>query len=190
MGILRESDALLEGHFVLRSGRHSRQYFQCALALQRMSVVERLARALVERIRHHEASTLLAPAMGGLVIGQEIARQLGLRFIYAEKDGGGALALRRGFRISCGERILIAEDVVTRGGRIQESIAIVEDAGGEVAAVAALVDRSEEPLPFQRPFYSLLQLTPETYGPGDLPPDLEAVPACRPGSRPSGGKAA
>src|SRR5262252_640276 len=110
--IFRNTGALLEGHFVLRSGLHSRQYFQCALALQQMPVVERFGAALAEKVKSASPETIIAPAMGGLVIGQEVARQLKCRFIFAEKEDG-KLVLRRGFKIRAGERLVVIEDVVT-----------------------------------------------------------------------------
>jgi len=122
--IFRETGALLEGHFILRSGLHSRQFFQCALALQQMPVVEKLGRELVDQLRTLSVTTVISPAMGGLVIGQEVARQLRARFIFVEKEEG-RLALRRGFTISPGETILVVEDVITKGGRVQETINIV-----------------------------------------------------------------
>src|SRR5687767_9717954 len=139
--VFRESGALLEGHFLLRSGLHSRQFFQCALALQQMPAVERFGAALAKKVRDQNPQTVIAPAMGGLVIGQEVARQLGIRFIFAEKEDG-KLALRRGFRIAPGERILVVEDMVTKGGRVQETIQIVQKQGGKVVGVAMIVDRS------------------------------------------------
>src|SRR3974377_1060968 len=110
--VFRDTGALLEGHFVLRSGLHSRQYFQCALALQYMPTVEKLGAELASKVRHLGAATVVSPAMGGLVLGQEVARQLGVRFIFVEKEEG-KLALRRGFKISSGEKILVVEDVIT-----------------------------------------------------------------------------
>ena len=130
--IFRDSGALLEGHFILRSGLHSRQFFQCALALQQMPVVEKLGAALAAKVKSFGAVTVVAPAMGGLVIGQEVARQLGVRFIFVEKEDG-KLVLRRGFKIAPGEKILIVEDVVTKGGRVEETIYIVRANGGNVA---------------------------------------------------------
>ncbi len=115
--IFRQSGALLEGHFVLRSGLHSRQYFQCALALQQMPIVEKLGAELARKVRTLGAVTVVSPALGGLVLGQEVARQLGIRFIFVEKEDK-KLALRRGFKIGPGEKILIVEDVVTKGGRV------------------------------------------------------------------------
>ena len=155
--IFRDSGALLEGHFILRSGLHSRQYFQCALALQQMPVVEKLGAALAGKVRPFGAATVIAPALGGLVIGQEVARQLGVRFIFAEKEEG-KLVLRRGFKIAPGEKILVVEDVVTKGGRVQETIDIVRAHGGHVAGVAAIVDRSNGAVNFGVPFASLITL--------------------------------
>lgn len=180
--IFRESGALLEGHFVLRSGLHSRHYFQCALALQRMPIVEELGAALATKVRALGATTVISPAMGGLVIGQEVARQLGLRFIFAEKEDG-KLALRRGFKISPDEKILIVEDVVTKGGRVQETIDIVRANGGQVVGVAMVVDRSSGTTKFGVPVESLISLHVETFAPNNLPPDLAAIPVVKPGSK-------
>jgi orotate phosphoribosyltransferase len=180
--IFRDTGALLEGHFILRSGRHSRQYFQCALALQQMPTVERLGAALADKIRALGAVTVVSPAMGGLVLGQEVARQLGLRFIFAEKEEG-KLVLRRGFRISKGEKILVVEDVVTQGGRVQETIDIVRSHGGDVLGVAVMVDRSGGTVQFGVPFVGLMSMQVETFDPSQLPPDLQKIPAAKPGSR-------
>src|ERR1044071_1961383 len=139
--VFRDTGALLEGHFVLRSGLHSRQFFQCALALQQMPIVEKLGAALAAKLKSLGAVTVVAPAMGGLVIGQEVARQLGLRFIFVEKEDG-KLVLRRGFKIAPGEKILVVEDVVTKGGRGQETLDIVRANGGQTVGLAMLVDRS------------------------------------------------
>jgi len=180
--LFRETGALLEGHFVLRSGLHSRQFFQCALALQQMPVVERFGAALADRLRGFGAVTVISPAMGGLVIGQEVARQLGLRFIFAEKEEG-KLVLRRGFKIASGEKLLVIEDVVTKGGRVQETMAIVRANGGVVAAVGMVVDRSGGGVDLGAPLVSLIRLDVETFSPDRLPPDLAATPATKPGSK-------
>lgn len=180
--IFRDSGALLEGHFVLRSGWHSRQFFQCALALQQMPVVEKLGAALAAKVKTLGAATVVAPAMGGLVIGQEVARQLGLRFIFVEKEEG-RLVLRRGFKFAPGEKILVVEDVVTKGGRVQETLDIVRANGGQVVGVAMVVDRSNGAVNFGLPFASLISLQVETFDPAQLPPDLAKSPAVKPGSK-------
>jgi len=180
--IFRDTGALLDGHFILRSGLHSRQYFQCALALQSMPTVEKLGAQLAGKVRTLNAVTVVSPAMGGLVLGQEVARQLGVRFIFVEKEDG-KLALRRGFKISPGERILVVEDVVTKGGRVQETLDIVRGSGGIVVGVAMAVDRSDGGVQFGVPTYSLLAMNVETFEPAKLPPDLAALPAVKPGSK-------
>jgi orotate phosphoribosyltransferase len=179
--IFRDTGALLEGHFILRSGLRSRQYFQCALALQDMPTVEKLAAPLTEKVRALGVRTVIAPAMGGLVLGQEVARQLGVRFIFAEKEEG-KLVLRRGFRIGRGEKMLVVEDVVTKGGRVQETVEIVRAHGGEVTAVAMLVDRSGGQLQLGLPTFSVIRLNVETFDADKLPPDLAALPPTKPGS--------
>ncbi|MDX1950663.1 MAG: orotate phosphoribosyltransferase [Verrucomicrobiota bacterium] len=180
--IFKETGALLEGHFILRSGLHSRQFFQCALALQEMPIVERLGQALAEQVRSLNVRTVISPAMGGLVIGQEIARQLGSRFIFAEKENG-VLVLRRGFKIKEGERLLVVEDVVTQGGRVRETIEIVRHHGGIVAGVAMIVDRSDGSVDLGCPTFSLLKLKVEAFPADQLPPDLAATDAIKPGSK-------
>jgi len=180
--IFRDTGALLNGHFVLRSGLHSRQFFQCALALQQMPIVEKLGGALAQKVRGLGAVTVVSPAMGGLVLGQEVARQLGIRFIFVEKDEG-KLALRRGFKISPDERILIVEDVVTKGGRVQETIDIVRTNRGQIVGIAMAVDRSNGTVKFDVPTFSLLTMQIETFEPDKLPPDLAGTPAVKPGSK-------
>jgi orotate phosphoribosyltransferase len=180
--LFRDTGALLEGHFILRSGLHSRQYFQCALALQYMPVVERLGAELAGRARDLGARTVIAPAMGGLVIGQEVARQLGLRFIFSEKEEG-RLVLRRGFQIAPDEPVLVVEDVVTKGGRVQETIDIVRARQGKVVGVAMVVDRSNGAVDLGVPLLSVLRMKVETFAPDGLPADLTALPAVHPGSK-------
>jgi len=182
LNIFRKSGALLEGHFILRSGLHSRQFFQCALALQHMPDVEKLGAALAAKVRVLGAGTVVAPAMGGLVIGQEVARQLGVRFIFVEKEEG-KLVLRRGFKIAAGEKILIVEDVVTKGGRVQETLDIVRANGGNPVGVAMVVDRSNGAVNLGVPTFSLMAMNVETFEPDKLPADLAATPAVKPGSK-------
>jgi orotate phosphoribosyltransferase len=180
--VFRDTGALLEGHFILRSGLHSRHYFQCALALQSMPGVEKFGAELAAKVRPLQAVTVVSPAMGGLVLGQEVARQLGLRFIFVEKEDG-KLVLRRGFKIAPGEKILVVEDVVTKGGRVQETIDIVRTHRGELVGVAMAVNRSGGSVHFGVPTFSLLSLNVETFPADKLPPDLAAVPAVKPGSK-------
>ena len=182
LSLFRQTGALLDGHFILRSGLHSRQFFQCAQALQEMPLVERFGAALAEKVRALEIETVIAPAMGGLVIGQEVARQLRCRFIFAEKENG-VLVLRRGFKIRPGERCLVVEDVVTKGGRALETVHIVQGLQGTVAGVAMVVDRSDGTLDLGVPLIPLIRLEVETFDPQNLPPDLAAIPATKPGSK-------
>jgi orotate phosphoribosyltransferase len=180
--VFRDTGALLNGHFILRSGLHSRQFFQCALALQQMPIVEKLGGALAQKVRGLGAVTVVSPAMGGLVLGQEVARQLGIRFIFVEKEEG-KLALRRGFKISTDEKILIVEDVVTKGGRVQETIEIVRGNRGQIVGIAMAVDRSNGAVKFGLPTFSLLAMQVETFEADKLPPDLAGTPAVKPGSK-------
>lgn len=181
LDIFIRTRALQEGHFILRSGLHSGHYFQCAQVCQQLDAVERLAQLLLEKLQRISFSTVLAPAMGGLVIGQELARQAKARYLFAEKDNN-ALVLRRGFVLSPGERVLIAEDVVTRGGRVVECLDIVRKAGAVPVAVSMLVDRSAGSARFGVPTISLLELSFPTY-PADAVPDwLAKIPVQKPGS--------
>ncbi len=183
LDIFTRTRALLQGHFVLRSGLHSGHYFQCAQVCQRMDAVQRLAELLLARVHAQglKFSTVLAPAMGGLVIGQEIARQAGARYIFAEKENN-ALVMRRGFTLTPNEQVLIVEDVVTRGGRVLEALEIVRQAGGQSAGVAMLVDRSAGAAHFEVPAISLLELSFPTF-PADAVPDwLAKIPIEKPGS--------
>lgn len=183
LDIFTRTRALLTGHFVLRSGLHSGHYFQCAQVCQHLGAVERLAELLVAKLRAQELSfeTVLAPAMGGLVIGQEVARQARVRYLFAEKEDN-ALVLRRGFLFQPGEKVLVVEDVVTRGGRVVECLEIIRRAGAVPVGVAMLVDRSAGTTRFDVPAISLLELSFPTY-PGDaLPADLARMPIEKPGS--------
>jgi orotate phosphoribosyltransferase len=183
LGIFTRTGALLKGHFVLRSGLHSGHFFQCAQACQHMDAVERMAELLLAKVRGKglEFRTVLAPAMGGLAIGQELARRARARFLFAEKENN-ALVLRRGFRIAAGEPVIVAEDVVTRGGRVAECLEIVRKAGGQPAGVAMLVDRSDGAARFDVPSVSLLKLSFPTYTPDALPAWLAKLPVEKPGS--------
>jgi orotate phosphoribosyltransferase len=183
LDIFTRTRALLRGHFVLRSGLHSGHYFQCAQVCQRMDAVERLAELLLAKVRGQGITfeTVLAPAMGGLVIGQELARQAGARYIFAEKEND-ALVLRRGFTFAPGEPVLVAEDVVTRGGRVLECLELVRRGGGRLAGIGMLVDRSAGSARFDVPAVSLLELSFPTYAADALPPELAKLPVEKPGS--------
>lgn len=184
LNLFRRTGALLHGHFVLRSGLHSREFFQCALLLRDTAAASEVCRFLAGHLRSLDFDTVISPALGGVLVGQEAARQLGKPHIFAEKDDTGALVLRRGFTITSGERFVVIEDVVTRGGRLMETVEIVKQHGGVVAAAACLVNRSGGQLPaMDFPFHGLVELTPETFPPDALPPDLAGSPAIKPGSK-------
>ncbi len=184
LALFRQTGALLHGHFVLRSGLHSREFFQCALLLRDTKVAERVCGALAEQLRATEFDTVISPALGGILVGQEVARQLGKPHIFSEKNDTGALVLRRGFSIQPGERFAVIEDVVTRGGRLMETVEIVKEQGGVVVAAASLVNRSGGELPaMDFPFHGLVELNPATFRPDALPPDLAALPVLKPGSK-------
>jgi orotate phosphoribosyltransferase len=181
--IFRQKKALLEGHFVLSSGLHSRQYFQCALVLQHTGVAAEICSQLAAKLADVECDAVISPAMGGIIVGQEVGRNLGKRHIFAEKQDG-KLVLRRGFKVAPGERFIVAEDVVTRGTKVQETIEIVRSFGGRVVAVGCLVDRSGDLVPdFGCKFVSLVKLGVETFEPDKLPADLAGIPVDRPGSK-------
>ena len=184
LDLFRQTGALLNGHFILRSGLHSREFFQCALLLQDATIASQVCGMLAEKLSGYDATTVVSPAVGGIIVGQEVARHLGKKHIFVEKDGNGGLVLRRGFTITPGERFLVAEDVVTRGGRVQETIQIINDHGGVVVAAGSIVDRSGGNLPdFGCPFVSLVQMTPETFEADNIPADLAGIPAIKPGSK-------
>ena len=193
LALFKQTGALLHGHFILRSGLHSREFFQCALLLQDAPVAAQVCGELAAKLRpFHDAAenvvngrkpTVVSPAVGGIIVGQEVARHLGTRHIFVEKDGNGGLVMRR-FEVVPGERFIVAEDVVTRGGRVQETIDIIRNLGGVVVAAGSIVDRSGGTLPdFGCPFVSLIQMTPETFPADALPEDLVGIPAVKPGSK-------
>jgi orotate phosphoribosyltransferase len=180
--VFRDTGALLDGHFLLRSGLHSRQYFQCAIVLQYPRIAERLCGALAAKLKGSAAQSVISPAMGGLFIGHEVARALDVRHIFAEKNAAGKLELRRNFKIGLREKFVVVEDVITKGGRVQETIEIVRQHGGDVAAVATLVDRSGGAVNFGVPLESLLRLQIETFEPSACPLCQKGLPVVKPGS--------
>jgi orotate phosphoribosyltransferase len=183
LALFRKTGALLDGHFILRSGLHSRQFFQCALLLQHTEIAAEVCGQLADKLRDLECDAVISPALGGIIVGQEVGRALGKRHIFVEKEAGG-LVLRRGFSIRPNERFLIAEDVVTRGGRVQETVDIVRAHGGIVAGIGVVVDRSGGQRPdFGCPFASLIEMQVETFPADEIPADLAGIPAIKPGSK-------
>ena len=181
ISIFEETKALLKGHFILRSGLRSEHFFQCAQVCQYLDKVTRLSEMLIDKLEEKEIDLIIAPAMGGLVIGQEVARQLGSRFIFLEKVND-LLALRRNFSISPNDRVLLVEDVVTRGGRVKEAIRIIKQYPCNFLGVVSLVDRSTESLNLGVPFTALLKMQFPTYHLDDLPDHLKNTSAIKPGS--------
>ncbi len=181
--LLEAMGAMRRGHFVLSSGLHSDTYVQCALVLQYPWHAERLGQALADGMRALEPEAVVAPALGGIILGYEVARALGVRSLFAERDATGTMALRRGFQLRAGERVLIVEDVWTTGRSTREVIAAVTATGAEVVGLAALVDRSAGQLAWPVSARALLQLPLRTYAPDDCPLCQQGVEAVRPGSR-------
>ena len=181
----RASKALLEGHFLLSSGRHSAHYLQCARVLADPMRASRLAAAIaatIPRELRKDIAKVVSPAMGGVIIGHEMGRALGVEALFVERPTG-TFELRRGFELEPGEKVLMVEDVVTTGLSSKEAILAIEAAGGEVIAVAALIDRSAGSVDLGVPFFPLLALNFPTYAPDELPPELAATDAVKPGSR-------
>ena len=182
LDIFLQTNALLEGHFLLTSGKHSNQYFQCAKVLQYPGYAESLCNIIAEHFQLFEIDTVIAPAIGGIVVGQEVARQLNKKSIFAERVDGH-LVLRRGFEISEGEKVLVCEDVVTTGGSVFEVIDIVKEYGGEVVGVGMIVDRSNGKVKFGVSQISTLEMEAVTYEPEDCPLCKDRIPVVKPGSR-------
>lgn len=178
----RAAGALLEGHFILSSGRHSPVYLQCARVLMDPKRAERLVAMLVPALRDFGAEMTVAPALGGIVFGYEVARQLGILSVFVERVEG-RFVLRRGFEIPRGARVLVTEDVVTTGLSTRECIEAVESCGGRVVAATCLVDRSGGRADVGVPLVPLIRLDLPTYAPEEVPPELAAIPAEKPGSR-------
>jgi orotate phosphoribosyltransferase len=181
--LFRQSGALLDGHFRLSSGLHSTGYLQCALVLQHPDHAEALGRAIADRTRDLKATVVLSPALGGVVIGQEVGRALGVRAIFAERQDG-TLTLRRGFTLSSDDRVLVVEDVLTTGGSTRETMQVAAAAGGRVVGAASIVDRSGGAARFDVPFVALLDVSLPTYQPDACPLCAQGLPVVKPGSRP------
>ena len=180
--IFEKTGALLTGHFLLTSGLHSPQYFQCAKVLQYPEYTEQLCREIVKNVKDEKIDCVISPAVGGIVVGQECARLLGCRAIFAERENS-VMTLRRGFDIKHDERVLVVEDVVTTGGSVKEVVELVKGAGAEVAGVGFIVDRSNGKKVFDVPAYPVFQMDVVTYKPDVCPLCKDGVPAVKPGSR-------
>jgi len=182
LDLFRRSGALLEGHFRLTSGLHSSGYLQCALVLQHPQHAQTLGRAIGDRTRGLRSTVVLSPALGGVVIGHEVGRALGVRAIFAERQDG-ALTLRRGFVIAENDRVLVVEDVLTTGGSTRETMQVAKASGGQVVGAASIVNRSGGQAHFDVPFASLLDVDLPTYEPNDCPLCAQGLPVVKPGSR-------
>ena len=180
--IFEKSGALLHGHFILSSGLHSSVYLQCAIALQSPSVAAKFGSAIADQFRSHGIETVASPAIGGLIIGYEVARRLNVRFIWTERENG-VMTLRRGFRVSEGERILVVEDVITTGGSTRETIDRLTKAGAIVVAAASIIDRSDGRADVGRPRVSLATVSVPSVPPSDCEPCQRGEIATKPGSR-------
>lgn len=181
----RSAQALLEGHFLLSSGRHSAHYLQCARVLMNPDRASRMALALASRLPRElkaELTHVVSPAMGGVIFGHEMGRALGMDAMFLERPEG-IFHFRRGFSLPKGAKVLMVEDVVTTGLSSREAMVAVSDAGGNIIAEAALVDRSGGTADLGVPFYPLIELNFPTYAPDEIPEDLAAIPAIKPGSR-------
>src|SRR6476660_8179768 len=183
LDLFRRSGALLDGHFRLTSGLHSSGYLQCALVLQHPRSAESLGRALADRVAALRATAVLSPALGGIVIGHEVGRALGVRALFAERQDG-VLMLRRGFMLSESDRVLVVEDVLTTGGSTRETMQVATAAGGQVVGVASIVDRSGGTASFDVPYRALLPVDLPTYQPDECPLCAQGLPVVKPGSRP------
>jgi orotate phosphoribosyltransferase len=183
VALFRRCGALLDGHFRLTSGLHSPSYLQCALVLQHPPHAEAFGRALADRVRAGRPSVVLSPALGGIVIGHEVGRALGVRAIFAERQDG-ALMLRRGFGLDAGDRVLVIEDVVTTGGSTRETMQVARAAGAAVVGAGAIIDRSGRAGLLDVPFHALASLDVPTFEPDRCPLCAQGLAVTKPGSRP------
>lgn len=180
--IFKETNALLEGHFVLASGLHSPHYFQCAKVLQFPKYLHLLAGDIAKHYEYSEVELVISPAVGGIVVGTEVGRVLGARTIFAEREQG-VMKLRRGFEIKKGERVLVVEDVVTTGGSVDEIIKLIHEAEAKLVGVGCIVDRSNGKAKFDGKFYSVIEMEVQTFPADAVPEWLASVPVSKPGSR-------
>ncbi len=180
--IFKETNALLEGHFVLTSGLHSPHYFQCAKVLQYPKYLHLLAGDIAKHYEYSEVEVVVSPAVGGIVVGTEVGRILGARTIFAEREND-VMKLRRGFDFKKGERVLVVEDVVTTGGSVEEVCKLVTDSDAKLIGIGCIVDRSNGKAKFDTKFYSVMEMDVQTFTVEEIPESLAAVPISKPGSR-------
>lgn len=186
LDLLRRTEAVLEGHFLLTSGLHSSRYVQCAKVLQYPQHAETLGRGLAACFQDMAVDVVISPAVGGLIIGHEVGRALGVRAIFGEREGG-SMTLRRGFELQPGERVLVVEDVTTTGGSVREIIQVVQAQQGQLAGVGAVLNRSAQPLDMGAPFHTLAALQVANYTPEACPLCAQGSQPIKPGSRQPGG---
>jgi len=182
INIFKSTGALLEGHFVLTSGRHSASYFQCAKVLQHPEYLTAFSIMIADEFEDKKPDLVISPAIGGVVLGTEVGTQLGCRTIFAERKNG-AMVIRRGFDIKCAEKVLIVEDVITTGGSVKEVMNLVQSADAEILGIGVLVDRSNGTVDLHRNQYSIIKLNAVSYNENDLPHELAEIPIQKPGSR-------
>ena len=182
LSIFRSTEALLDGHFVLTSGRHSASYFQCAKVLQHPEYLTAFSVMIADEFEEQTPDVVISPAIGGVVLGTEVGTQLGCRTIFAERKEG-KMVIRRGFHIEKGEKVLVVEDVITTGGSVREVMNLVEDAGGNILGVGVLVDRSNGTVKLHNNQYSIVKLDAVSYGEDEVPDELDKIPIQKPGSR-------
>jgi len=184
LALYRRTGAYLKGHFRLSSGLHSPGYMQSALVLQYPVDAASLGTGIAVHVKSVRPTVVLSPALGGLIIGHEVARALGARAIFAERAGGTALTLRRGFTLASSDRVLVVEDVFTTGKSTRETMDVARESGATVVGAAAIVDRSGGAIDFGVPSYALVQLAVPAYEPEQCPLCAQGIPVVKPGSRP------
>tara|TARA_Y100001934_G_C12222581_1_gene711437 strand:- start:521 stop:1099 length:579 start_codon:yes stop_codon:yes gene_type:complete len=180
--IFQKTGALLQGHFILTSGRHSPTYFQCAKVLQYPEYLKRFSNEIVHHFQEAEIDMVITPAVGGIVLGTEVGRQLNKQTIFAEREQG-VMTLRRGFEISPKSNVLVIEDVITTGGSVQEVIELVANSDATVTGVGVLVDRSGGKVKLHEKQFCVTELEAVSYGDDEIPDDLANIPVIKPGSR-------
>jgi len=183
LNIFKKTHALLSGHFLLTSGLHSENYMQCAQVLQYPVYAEMLCSALAEKFAKFGINVVVGPALGGVIVSYEVARQLKAKNLFAERDKDGKMVLRRNFSLNASDKVLVVEDVITTGGSVKEVISLVQESGAKLVGVGCLVDRSHGNIDFGAPLKGLLNIDFKTYDPKDCPMCAKGLAAVKPGSR-------